>query len=270
MIVLDTNALRGMSLNGPQMSVLQRITLSRGHELCIPRIVYEEYVSSKAREIEEAKRQFQVAHTRLFGLYPYAAPTPRNLPDPKQIADEYYGRGLSEIFLILESTPSASVEALLREAHRRAPAKVAGGRGTGARDALVWLTIIENKPSSELPVYFVSNDKDAFGGPSGLLPELQSEAATTGIQVVYLRTIEELIATLASPAPSSLHLDFDPVNTIELVKERLLESYLLLDIGHQLGLLGDRLFVVWGPRGAFDVEYRRLLEQHAYVVDEIQ
>ncbi|WP_177226501.1 PIN domain-containing protein [Saccharopolyspora shandongensis] len=79
---------------------------------------------------------------------------------------------------ILEAPDSAHKEAMLREARRKVPAKTDWNNpGSGARDAVIWLTALHACRDRQEDVYFVSANTKDFG-KGELKKDLVDEART--------------------------------------------------------------------------------------------
>jgi hypothetical protein len=112
---------------------------------------------------------------------------------------------LQQSFTLLDAPSGAADEALRREAHRIAPTRSTGpkGSGSGARDALIWLTVLDarRQESASGVTYFVTNNPADFGDGQ-LLPPLQREVdeVATPASFRYLTSMTQLLETLATPA----------------------------------------------------------------------
>ncbi|MCX5097772.1 PIN domain-containing protein [Streptomyces sp. NBC_00365] len=116
-------------------------------------------------------------------------------------------------FTVLPTPPGAAEEALAREANRHPPAEQVwvdsdgkSVKARGARDALIWLTILETASTTNEVVWFVSQDGD-FGnaGRSDFHDVLRAEAnAKLGEDSDRLRLlsggVDDLLDELATKA----------------------------------------------------------------------
>jgi hypothetical protein len=126
---------------------------------------------------------------------------------------------LENSFVVLPTPTGAGDEALAREANRRPPAERvwedAEGKpvkARGARDAVIWLTLLESASRTSEDIWFVSMDRD-FGNEdkSDFHDVLRDEARTRfGENADRLRLlsggIDQLLRELATPtkAPQDL------------------------------------------------------------------
>jgi PIN domain-containing protein len=202
LIVLDTNVLpRDGSLAGPTIALVQAIAEKTGHQIALPAIVIEESVAIFYREL---RKEWDKASTAAKALARFLPGYRIEEPDLIKRAEQWRA-DLERSFALLEAPPGAADEALRREAHRIAPTRSAGpkGSGSGARDALIWLTVLDayrQEPASGV-TYFVTNNSADFGDAE-LLPSLQHEvdAVATTASFRYLTSMTDLLDALATPA----------------------------------------------------------------------
>jgi hypothetical protein len=195
-ILLDTNVL---PTRGPVRTViissLLQVASARGSRIVLPSLVVDESVNmrrdnsakavGKVREaLAEASRYFE-----LESVY---------LPDPSDVADEWR-RELTETFAVVNVDPGDALEALQREALRKAPAS----NGVGARDSAIWLTALRlMRASTDEHIYLVSNNVADFADEtkSNLDPRLAEELAEgEDGRLTYVRSLHALLAQLAEP-----------------------------------------------------------------------
>jgi hypothetical protein len=119
--------------------MLQKVAEQTDHELMLPEMVVEEYLSHYRRDVEVATKKAKDAFNDLRRQYP----SWRGLaPSFGNVAEEAEGSRrdeLEQIFRIHPTPAGAWQEALIREARRRPPAKTSwDGPGSGARDVVIW------------------------------------------------------------------------------------------------------------------------------------
>lgn len=221
MIILDTNVLQGLKkLDGTTMRLLQGLAKVTGYELALPEIVVEEFLShrtrnrlDKARELERAARTLQevlpgwweeedssrVTTDAIRSLQVSSTVrSPHRIIEQTRAAEECR---LHEVFTILKSPRGAAEEALKREVWRIAPARTddnAKRKGTGARDALVWLTALDVLNSQDADVILVSSDR-AFGDQA-LKSELAEVATEKSGRLRLCRDAAELLEEMGAEA----------------------------------------------------------------------
>jgi PIN domain len=199
-IILDTNVLpRHGSLAGPTVALVRAIAQKTGHDVALPAIVVEEAVAELDRDLKKEWSKARAAADALARFFPgYRIRRPDLATRVQQ-----WRTDLEQSFTILDSPAGAADEALRREAHRISPSRAAGDKGIGARDTLIWLTVLEahrQAPASGA-TYFVTNNAADFGR-DGLLPPLQEEidGVETTASFHYLTSMAGLLDALATPA----------------------------------------------------------------------
>lgn len=164
MIILDTNQLDQVGLpNGPLLAMLSKIGKDAGHALAVPEIVLTEHLAHHWHKIDENIRMMARAARQLSNLL------------GKVVGHETFSRDevcnarkriVESAFVVLPTPDGAEREALRREAFRDPPAKPAwptGGKraaGSGARDVVIWLTILDAAKGADEDIIFVSADGD--------------------------------------------------------------------------------------------------------------
>ena len=104
-----------------------------------------------------------------------------------------YQAKLRNIFELIELDGASAIEALRREAWRIAPASTSfDATGNGARDAAIWLSLINESVRSGETIYFVSSDKRAFKAD-----QCSIDINETGAAVHVVDNIGELLELLA-------------------------------------------------------------------------
>ena len=196
MIILDTNVLpNGPAAGSVVFPVLQVVASNAGQRLAVPRIVVDESCERLRRELLDAYEQI-VRGTETVSKYLGASSShPRPVDD---LVVPNWREYLARLFVVLEPPDGAFEEALLREVQRKPPTR----DGRGARDALIWLTVLDHLQRDETPTYFVSNNGKDFG-KDGLLPELRAEIPD-GSTLNYCTSIVDLLDRLATPSPQPL------------------------------------------------------------------
>jgi hypothetical protein len=183
------------------VALVRAIAQKTGHEVTLPAIVVEESVAELSRELNKAWDRARLAAEAFAQFFPGYRIAQPNLT----ARIERWRIDLDRSFTILDPPPGAANEALRREAHRIAPTLSAGskGSGSGARDALIWLTILDahRRQPAGGTTYFVTNNPANFGRDK-LLPPLQREvdAIATTASLHYLNSMTDLLQALAIPA----------------------------------------------------------------------
>lgn len=213
MIVLDTNQLDRHSLDSPLMAILKVLARLTNHKLAISEVTYNEHCAHFEHRLRRAYTQQDRARKDVAALLK-AADRGRgrwvldSSADRERFIDKlvssYKGRVLN-VFEIIELDGESAIEALRREACRIAPASITfDTKGTGARDAAIWLSLIRKAAESSQEIILVSSDKQAFSAPT-----MASDYDKSGSPIVVLGDIRELLEALADRAdvdvsPSSI------------------------------------------------------------------
>jgi predicted nucleic acid-binding protein len=195
-IILDTNQLfHNMTLDTPTLGVLKAIATQKGHRLGIPALVANEFLAVYERKVASTAESLAKQIKNLQAVDPSWAGSAMIFPDPQASASDHAARLLS-IFEILPVSDHAAAESLRREVLRQLPACEKGGKGIGARDVAIWLTVIDQLRSEET-VYFVASDIAAYGKEQ-LHSTLKEEAdALRRDGLRYCPSILELLNDLA-------------------------------------------------------------------------
>ena len=213
MIILDTNVVpNGPAAGNVVFPILQVVAEHSGQRLAVPTIVVEESCERLRRELLEAHEQILrgVETTRKY-LGANAAFHPRPIDD---LVVPNWRDYLDSIFEVIDAPASAYEEAILREVRRRPPAR----EGRGARDALVWLTVLSRQAEGETN-YFVSNNAKDFG-KTDLLPSLQAEMPNES-KLIYCSSLADLLGRLAT---KKSELRIEDVESSAAVREAIGES----------------------------------------------
>lgn len=189
--VLDTNVFgTGANLGSPLWVSLKRLCSEHGILLCIPDVVLRESVNLRRDQYHEARKDFLDANNRISKFYDLPGVY---VPDPDEVAADWQN-DLTSMFRILQGAPDDALEALEREASRTPPAR--GGRG--ARDSLIWLTVLRSATPG-VTVHFVSRNTRDFGTNNGdaLHSDLAEETRDVAGEVQYHSSLDSLFDALA-------------------------------------------------------------------------
>lgn len=247
MIVLDTNQLRHATFpHGAVLGMLRKIAEIGGHTLALPQMVVIEHVARHRHEIEQAVTSARKALATLGKAFEEDL-TNRVADLSEEEAAQKRRTELEDSFTLLPTPPGAADEALAREANRRPPAERVWEdhegkpvKAHGARDVLIWLTILEAACQTGEDIWFVSMDRD-FGNEdkSDFHDALCDEAhARLGENADRLRLlsggIDQLLKELATPTKAPKDL------------ENLLKSNLVAYAVH-IAMAGPNLFMALLP-----------------------
>src|SRR5262249_44757297 len=112
-------------------------------------IVLAEAVNARGEAADTAIQKLQEAinqASKIMSLEPIY------LPDRSEVVSAWQ-QELESAFRVIPVNGEHAVEALKREAARRRPAR----EGKGGRDSAIWLGVLEEASSSDVPVHFVSD-----------------------------------------------------------------------------------------------------------------
>lgn len=159
--------------------MLKKVAEQVGHDLVLPEMVAEEYLAHYRHDVQDAARKagngIEELH-RLVPRWPGDAGLLRSVAESAELARRTQ---LEDLFRIHPAPSGAWREALMREASRRPPAKTSwepGKPGGGARDVVVWLTVLDACADSRKEAYFVTSNSSDFGKDGVLRAELAKEA----------------------------------------------------------------------------------------------
>jgi hypothetical protein len=209
-IVLDTNQAELLGVSpSPLFLMVKHVASTHEHELAIPEIVLVEMLAHWRHKVETQLKAVEVATAELERLH--APLAPHGLPNVDKLV-ERREEVLRDHFTVLPVPEGAAWDGLRREANRQRPADVDWGKkGEGARDVVVWLTLLASSEQYVGDLVFVSNDGDFFDKRGELHPELKAEAAdhaAEGCSFQCARKIDDLLAMLATevPVPANFNL----------------------------------------------------------------
>lgn len=231
MIVLDSNQLRFVLPGSPALRLLSAVAERAGHTLATTDTVIREVVRQRREELGSALAAFIKSRREANRLLPPGNRiTAVNFPDrfraeKVQAAVAEFEADLRTTFRVLATAPEDAVTALEWEADQRPPCT----NGTGARDAVIWLTTaracrsLESDASGRpLPVIFVSQDSD-FRGPgkaSTLAPELANDDTEAG-RLLLLPTVLTVMDELGYPQQNE---DAEEITAGDSFQQALLEA----------------------------------------------
>ena len=197
-IYVDTNAIPPHGpLDSIDLSALRAVAMEHGFDVALPRMVVEESIGQRRRHVRAAIEGVRSAQHAVREFWKVESPPPPDLDDTV----EQWRTHLEARFRIVETPANAANEALAREIHRIPPTR----DGKGARDAVIWLSIIDDiKGTDGESNFLITSNKKDFASPQdpnsfhpALLEELGARALT------LKRTVADVIDVLAKK------VDFD-------------------------------------------------------------
>ncbi|MFF8491443.1 PIN domain-containing protein [Streptomyces albidoflavus] len=161
---MDTNILRRMPFDDPMADVVRVLQKAKIQRVAVPWVVQEEYAAQKAIAYREAHQKAESALKTLKGLTPWWRSEPSLQFDEERLRD-HWRHMLEKVVEVLPASEEALREGVFREANALAPCKQNRNGKTDFRDAVIWATVMEfARENLDETVYFVSEDKSAFGG----------------------------------------------------------------------------------------------------------
>jgi hypothetical protein len=245
-IVLDTSALRSVAVpHDAVLTMILQLARQAGQRVALPEVVLREYLSHHRRDLISKIKAAQDAVQHLLGAQDDWAnrETWRFLDYPDvDAAVAAMDHRLRTEFHTLVLTEAVAKGGLFREIDRKAPASTdLSKKGSGARDATIWLTVLEQCTASPgEQIFFVANDSD-FGTQS-LRPDLVPEAPAN---LVYCHGLAAVLQYLADPDQTAAEEARKAMYTSEVrdAMSRILSSWEVLN-----EIYGPPLPIAWNWR----------------------
>lgn len=166
MIIFDTSVLFGLHPKNPRFDLLMALKHAGTEPAGIPWMVREELVAQQVLEYSVAYNRARDAVNALNRRTPWGSPVDL-APTEVDQAREHWRGVYAEVLHTLETSGESALEALAREAYCQSPAKNDPDAKGGARDAAIWLSVIDYLRSHlDEHVYFVSSNVTDFGDGS--------------------------------------------------------------------------------------------------------
>jgi PIN domain-containing protein len=188
-VLLDTNAVRGSSLEGPAFDSLREYLSKTKSRLLLPSVVVEELCAQRQAEISGGLRKITNAKKDLERLAPgFSAEIP-TIDIPAAVA-EYRSQleTVAERVDIVDNTKADIKELVRRLANRIPPASPTGEE---ARDVLIWLTLLG--VGSKQEAAFISGDRRAFFQENTLKSELDKELKALPYNIVASPSLDAFL-----------------------------------------------------------------------------
>jgi PIN domain-containing protein len=237
MIALDTNILERHPFESSVMAILKVLGRLTNHKLAISEVTFNERRSHFRNQLQRSMQQQSRIGDQTEELLRIANARQKSwgslgseigILRVVDIALEKYQQRLLTAFDVIELDGASAIEALRREACRLPPASTSfDAKGTGARDAAIWLSLVREARSGET-VYFVSSDKKAFHSS-----DLSSDL-TEGSLVIVLNDVADLIEALAETV--DVDIDIDQIRESQAIRSAIehdvLRHGILDDVAH--------------------------------------
>ncbi|MFH9094502.1 PIN domain-containing protein [Streptomyces albidoflavus] len=243
---MDTNILRRMQFDGPMADIIRVLQTAGTQRVAVPWVVQEEYAAQKAITYREAHQKAQDAMGTLKGLTPWWSADPSLQFDEDRLRN-HWRRSLRKLVDILPASEAALREGVFREANAIAPCKQNKNGKTDFRDAVIWATVMEYaRKNVDETVYFVSEDKSAFGDGTSYRGPMKAEVDSLGDRFVHLTALEQVLDRFTSAVAP----DVDEVTVTEQLRSRESTSYIRMLIKKRAMTGGDRDELI--PAAALD------------------
>jgi hypothetical protein len=143
-----------------------------------------------------------------------------------------YRTQILNVFEVIELDGESAIGALRREACRIAPASTTfDTKGTGARDAAIWLSLIRKATGSPEVIFFISSDKQAFKDV-----KIAVDRDETTSSVVVVGDIGELLEVLADDVDVDVSQSL--IKESEAIRQRVSDQLI-----NRTGILGNVIHV---------------------------
>lgn len=194
-IVLDsTEFTRDFTLRSTAFRTLLRSAKKLSFVLALSDVVLREVVGNRAREIQSLRDKAKALAKKVHALEGHTV----GLDDIRFESDDGYRDWLREqlsdcdfIELPIVDVPHANL--VDRAIARHKPFNEAG---SGYRDALIWLSLLEVLRKNEVPVVFVSANSKDFGDPPELHGPLKQDIVDAGVPIdrlMYFANLQSFV-----------------------------------------------------------------------------
>ncbi len=195
MIIFDTNILRGVTRRNPKFDLLRVLRRSGVQSAGIPWMVLEELTAKQVLEYASSYDQAAAAVSNLNRRVPWAMPVQLGAHREVERAQQYWRGQYEEVLEIIPTSGESAREALSREAHCQSPAKTNTGSKGGARDAAIWLSVVDYlKANPAEDVFFVSNNTVDFGDGTSYPDLMTSDLGDVQERLTILTSFDDVIS----------------------------------------------------------------------------
>jgi hypothetical protein len=198
-IIFDSNILWA-GIDNEQFDVIRAIART-DHRVCIPAVVHDELVAKKVIAHRAAHTSLVAAAKSFATDSPWITAPPTAPAYDEASARKHWKRVYAAVFEVIPTPPGVADEALAREAFCDKPAKPDAKKKGGARDAAIWLTVVDflhTNPQAE--VYFISNNTKDFGDGTAFPPQLEQDLGSARYRFTLLTSFEAAIEAVTKPA----------------------------------------------------------------------
>jgi hypothetical protein len=192
------------------MGILKVFARAKNQQLAISEVTFNELCAHHENRLRRAYLKKRKASSELAALQEisgeprkYWRPDSTDAPERqiKRLSNSYQAK-IRAAFEVIPLDGGSAIEALRREAWRIAPASTNfEAKGTGARDAAIWLSLVMESTRLSEEIFLVSADKRAFTSPA-----LLADAPHPGGRVVVVSDLGELLGALAETVQMSFDI----------------------------------------------------------------
>jgi len=203
-IYLDANVLPADShISSLGFSAIRAVARASNQVILAPELVIEEAVARREREIADSQREVRQIWERWRRMGIDIAPPA--IEDSRTLANIWKAELLSAV-TSLPTSPEAFGEGIRREVWRIPPAR----DGRGARDAVIWVTILAHHRELSEQSFFVTQNTKDFADPGTrdqFHPALIEEVRSLSTPLIYCNSPTHLLTRLAASVESNPTVD---------------------------------------------------------------
>ena len=195
MIILETSELFGLTRDSSKFDFLRALRYSGAERAGIPWMVREELVAQQVIPYTEAYKQAESAINQLSRKTFWQTISATLPPLDIERAKEHWRGQSGEVLQTLQTSGENAQAALAREAFREKPAKVFSKEKSGARDAAIWLSVIDYlRANPTETVYFVTSNTKDFGDGSAYQDPMSEDLDDMAPRLTYLTSFDDCIS----------------------------------------------------------------------------
>jgi hypothetical protein len=217
LILLDTNILRGMSLDSVSADLIKTIRAAGVQDVAVPWAVMEELAAQQAVRYRAKYDDAHAAVQALRRATPWPLPQMRMPEFELEGVRQHWRDVYSALVDVVPVSASVLEEALFREANLLAPCKLVAVKGqdkqekVGARDASIWLTAVNYaREHPNETVYFVSRNTNDFGNGTSYKHPMNLDLQGLEDRFVHYTSLDDVVQEFTEPAD----VDEEAVRTI--------------------------------------------------------
>jgi hypothetical protein len=199
MIIFDTSELFGLNRSNSKFDFLRALRYSNSERAGIPWVVREELVAQQVIPYKEAYSRADSAIAQLNRKTFWLAVEATLPPLSVERAKRYWRTQYEEVLEILQTSGRSARAALAREAFREKPAKVDTKDKGGARDAAIWLSVIDYlRACPAETVYFVTSNTRDFGDGTVYDNLMSEDLGDMASRLILLTSFDECISRFST------------------------------------------------------------------------